>query len=292
MIKKSFTLANLLLITLAAYLGVGIFYKTLEARLITAPPPKTAVKPLQMVTKEERIHPESYYQPIMDRNLFKTKAAVAPVKKAPQINLEALKQTQLQLRLWGTVAGKKEGAYAVIEETKARKQNLYRVGDTIQNAKIKMIYRERVVLSVNGKDEILEIEKIQGGKARTSLASAARPSSSASSTRATRAQRITLKRSLIEDSIQDITKLMTQVQITPHLEDGVPAGLSLSNIKPNSIFRRMGLRNGDVLTGVDGQSIQSVDDALRLYDNLKSADSVQVQLKRRGRDKAIEYRIK
>jgi general secretion pathway protein C len=72
----------------------------------------------------------------------------------------------------------------------------------------------------------------------------------------------------------------------------VPDGLALSNIQPNSIFRRMGLRNGDVLKGVDGQEIQSVDDALRLYDNLKTADTVMVELKRRGREKSIEYRVR
>jgi general secretion pathway protein C len=85
---------------------------------------------------------------------------------------------------------------------------------------------------------------------------------------------------------------MTQVQIRPHMENGVPAGLALSSIKPNSIFRRMGLRNGDVITGVDGREISSVDDALRLVDNLKSASTVSVQLKRRGRQKDIEYHIR
>jgi general secretion pathway protein C len=76
------------------------------------------------------------------------------------------------------------------------------------------------------------------------------------------------------------------------MEDGIPAGLSLSRIKPNSIFRRMGLRNGDVITGVDGNEISTVDDALRLVDNLRSSSTLSVQLKRRGRDKTIEYRIR
>jgi general secretion pathway protein C len=90
----------------------------------------------------------------------------------------------------------------------------------------------------------------------------------------------------------DMASLMTQVQISPHMEDGVPAGLSLSSIKPNSIFRRMGLRNGDVITGVDGAEISSVDDALKLVDNLKSSSNLSVQLKRRGREKNIEYSIR
>ncbi|MEJ2639693.1 MAG: PDZ domain-containing protein, partial [Desulfosarcinaceae bacterium] len=245
-------------------------------------------------------------------DLFKTKAVAAPTpEKKSELNLAALEQTQLKLKLWGTVSppegaagetseeASSEGdsgadAYAVIEDTALRQQNLYRKGDTVQNATVKAILRERVVLTVGGKDEILEMEKLEGGPGgpvRRSLGSQS-VSARAASSSPRRAQRITLRRSLIEDSIRDITKLMTQVKITPHMEDGVPSGLALSNIRPNSIFRRMGLRNGDVLMGVDGQQIQSVDDALRLYENLKTADNVMVDLKRRGREKSIEYRVR
>ena len=302
MTTRILTIVNLLCLTAAAYLGVSLFYKALDRRIATTPVVTAAVRPQ---AKEARVRPkaESHYRLILDRNLFKTKAVAAPVpEKKETLNLEALEQTKLKLKLWGTVAPPEAvdqdqdtdaKAYAVIEDTTLRKQNLYRKGDSIQNASVKAILWEKVILTVNGKDEILEMEKLvsgKGGPIRRSASSSV--SARSSSSGATRAQRITLKRSLIEDSIQDITKLMTQVKITPHMEDGVPNGLALSNIQPNSIFRRMGLRNGDVLMGVDGQQIQSVDDALRLYDNLKTADNVKVDLKRRGREKAIEYRVK
>ena len=97
---------------------------------------------------------------------------------------------------------------------------------------------------------------------------------------------------MINEAMQDISKLMTEITIQPHLEDGQPAGLALQNIQPNSVFRRMGLRNGDVLMGVDGQEIRSVDDALKLYQNLKDSDNVNVQLKRRGQERTINYNIR
>lgn len=75
-------------------------------------------------------------------------------------------------------------------------------------------------------------------------------------------------------------------------KNGQSDGLAVSNIQPNSIFRRMGLRNGDILVGVDGQNFKSVDDALRLYDNLKTSDNVSVQIKRRGRLRTIDYNVR
>ena len=73
--------------------------------------------------------------------------------------------------------------------------------------------------------------------------------------------------------------------------DGGADGLILSSIKPGSIFRKMGLRNGDILTGVDGEKIESVDNALAFYEKLKLSSHIALQLKRRGQLKTIEYNI-
>ena len=97
---------------------------------------------------------------------------------------------------------------------------------------------------------------------------------------------------MIDEAMGDVSKLMTEIAIVPHMEDGQPAGLAMSKIKPNSIFRRMGLRNGDILKGVDGQEIRSVDDALKLYENLKEASSVNVQILRMGQQYNIDYNIR
>jgi general secretion pathway protein C len=54
----------------------------------------------------------------------------------------------------------------------------------------------------------------------------------------------------------------------------------------------MGLRNGDVLVAVDGQALTSVDQAYKLYEDLKTSDTASVQINRRGRSTNIEYRIR
>ena len=188
--------------------------------------------------------------------------------------------------------GNDRGDYAVIEDVKARKQNLYRQGDAIQTATLKQIFREKVVLTVDGKDEILQMQKMESGKGGSRRIGSSAQETLASTGGTVRAQRISLRRSYIEQAMTDMATLMTQVQIRPHMEDGIPSGLALSSIKPNSIFRRMGLRNGDVITGVDGREISSVNDALGLVENLQNASNVSVQLKRRGREKNIEYSIR
>ncbi len=292
MIQKSFIITNLLIVVLGVYVAVGIFYGRLESLLQTQPTvPDFQVQSQKFASPTQ--NPESHYQLIVTRNLFDLKDTDKKDEGEPGVDVDSLARTTLNLKLWGTISGSDQEAYAVIEDTSSREQNLYHKGDEIQNATIKMILREKVVLSFRGKDEVLEMERLEepgaGGSSSLSRTSA---SSSRYSSGSMPSQRITLQRSMIEDSIRDINKLMTQVKIMPHLENGQPSGLSVSNIQPNSIFRRMGFRNGDIIMGVDGEQIQSVDDALKLYQNLTNADGVQVQLKRRGRERTLDYSIR
>jgi len=290
--KRYFTIANIFLIAMGSYFSVNAFYKVATAPFDHALPSSVATK--QVVSpKDVTRHPLSYYMPVTERNLFNTKTETA---QQPKLNIETLKPTDLKLKLFGTVTGDKNKAYAVIEETEKRRQNLYRVGDTIQNASIKMILREKVVLRVNGKDEILGIEEVSSGSRDSG-----RPSSIANRRSQKRrpfkrsstadSQNITLDRSKIESAVKNVNDLMKNVRIQPHFTDGQPDGFKLSGVRPNSFFSNMGLKSGDVITGVDGKKIESVDDAFMLYQGLQSSSNIQLQLKRKGRQKNINYKI-
>jgi general secretion pathway protein C len=286
-IQRTILIINLAIIALGAYFGVGLFYKISAYQLRTEKTP-TAAQDTAVATKRTGQRPFGDYRPILTRDLFETSKTPIPAAAKKEVNLDDMEQTKLNLKLWGTVTGSEEQAYAVIEDTQKRQQNLYRVGDSIQNAIVKMIRRAKVVLQVDGRDEVLAMEEIKQGSSRSSSRSArSRPSRSVG-----RTQRVSMKRSMINDAISDVTKLMTQVKIQPHMENGQPDGLAISNIKPNSIFRRMGLRNGDILKKVEGQDIRTVDDALRLYDSMKTADRVSVEIERRGSLRTIDYNIR
>jgi general secretion pathway protein C len=290
--KRVFFLAQLLLLTLIAFFSVKFFYNIMVARLelSPAPPPAEAIAARETA---EATHPVSFYRSIARRDLFQTRKE--PEKPAPQaVDIASLKQTDLNLKLWGTVSGEPESAFAVIEETAKREQDLYMIGDSVQNALVKMILREKVVLTVNGKDEILTMEdkpKVPGAPGRPPIPRAPSALAPAGPSAASSPEGITLRRNEIENAVQDIAQLATQVTIRPYMEQGKANGLILTGIKPDSIFRRMGLRNGDILMGVNGAPIESVDDALKLYENLRTAPSVSVQMKRRGQVKTIDYSI-
>jgi len=155
-----------------------------------------------------------------------------------------------------------------------------------------MILRGKVVLRVGDKDEILTME--ESSSRRASLEEEA--SSSRRGRRPSRASgrsaSITVRRSDVQDALKNINTLLSQVRIRPHFKDGKADGLALSNIKGNSIFAKLGLRDGDVVRGVNNRPIRSPDDIVSFYNKLTSASRISLQINRRGQDSTINYRIR
>jgi len=286
--KRLFLLVDLVLIALAVYLGVQGIYRVVASRLDTLPPTSTA-QSASVAIQQADLPPYSEYRAIAQRNLFKT--VTGSEKANEDVVLDNLEETELKLKLWGTFASDApERSFAIIEDENKREQNVYKIDDTIQNATVKMILAEKVVLSVSGSDEVLQLQK-RTGSSSTSLGRTTAYVRSTAATSSVQTTRISLRRSQVENAMENLSDLMTQVTVNYQNKDGVE-GLSLSNIKPNSIFRRMGLRNGDVLVAVEGQPLTNADQALQLYENLKSSDSASVEINRRGRSRIIQYRIR
>ena len=275
--KRYFLVLNIFLIVVAGYFSIKIFYR-LIAEDINNINLIGDTKIEKISYKEDENHKNlSYYSPIVERDLLKTKKNDKILKD--KIKLETLKHTDLKLSLWGTVtADDKQTAYAVIEEQKAKKQSLYKVGDKIQNAAVKMIFREKVVLSVNGRDEILEIEKLSENK---------KTDKSVLKSNVLHRPDKKFNRLQTEKAFKKDNNLMKQANIKPYFEKGKINGIILTRIKPDSLFHKMGLENGDIIKGVDGEHIESVDDIQEFYKSLKASPDVQLQIKRKGEHKNI-----
>lgn len=86
--------------------------------------------------------------------------------------------------------------------------------------------------------------------------------------------------------------LLRQARVRPHYKNGSPDGFIISRIKPKSLFRKLGLRNGDIIKEINGEQIDSMDEAMAMYQNLVSSNSIDIKLKRRGKDRVINYSIR
>ena len=169
-----------LLASLLAVAGVELFYQGLEKRMLPEDKVKTEAAPVQ--TKNEvaknPVQPPtgkktaakasapaknkavqkttSDYSIIVTRKLFGAMKQEKAEKPKPEA---VLTTTTLDLTLLGTVTGKDDVQRAVILDKKARTQDLYYNGDAIGPALIKKVERGKVILTIDGKDEVLLMQE-------------------------------------------------------------------------------------------------------------------------------------
>jgi general secretion pathway protein C len=290
MTKLYYTVFNLVALSLIIYIGVDIFYRTARSRVIDAKTSGVAMQQAPDIEPHKK-PPFSDYRIITDRNLFGSHEKASGDIKEEEV--EGLEPTSLRVALLGTVSGDKKNARAVIEETDKRKQGLYKVGDSIQDAVVKRILREKVILRVGDKDEILTMKEPSSPQEPPASRRAGRDARRRLSQRtSTRGSTITIRRSDIQESIKDINQLLSQARIQPHYKDGNSDGLAISRIKRGSIFSKLGLRNGDVVQEINGSSLTRPEDILSMYEKLKSGDQASLKITRRGRQKTLNYKFR
>jgi general secretion pathway protein C len=217
---------------------------------------------------------------ILDRNLFGAQLAgdVQVVdEKERDVPLTA---TKLPLRLLGTAAASQvERSRAAIEDEKTRKHMVVAVGDRLEGhsrVRVDAIERTRVILDNAGRPE--ELALFDEPKTRP-----ARPARRASPRQARRAARAEsgdklgdrLKALSGEDG-QGISRLLSQARIVPNYVDGEMTGMKVDAIKDDSLFQRVGLVNGDVITEVNGIVIDRPEAASAIFDELASADTIDI----------------
>jgi len=160
---------SFILATLLAAGGVELFYRSLGSLMTTddAQPGQTNLPTLgaaslglpplpgspakSMTAKED-------YSIISSRNLF-GKAQSKNSTKTASKKEPVLTTTSLDLVLLGTVTGKAGDKRAFIRDKKNKNQDIYYKGDAIANALIKDILRGKIILTFNGKDEVLLMEE-------------------------------------------------------------------------------------------------------------------------------------
>lgn len=277
---------NLVALSITIFIGVDVFYKILFAKIGNIERDSTEIL-FKSDLKHNKRFPVSYYRNITDRNIFKSTDTGDKAKEKQEIiDVKTLEHTSLKISLVGTVVGDRKNTFAVIKEKNKKKQELYREGDTIQGALIKDIFRGKIVLRVGDRDEILTIEEDRASRTEKQ-APGPKPSATVE-----KEGTVVVSKSDVEDSFKNVHELLSQVRVRPHFRDGRPDGLAISSIKAGSFFAKLGLRNGDVVQGVDGKSIKSPDDVLDIYTKLKSASQVELQIRRRGKSKKINYEFR
>jgi general secretion pathway protein C len=273
-------IANAALFTLCCFLAANTANAIFAALLSQSPALAVELRPHsgpQNRTWNDR-------QQITQRNLFHS-ATLSTAGNTPAAPTdEELKETELPLKLWGTIAADNPDlSWASVEETgRGGAISAVRVGDKIQSATIVGIERRRIVLLENGNRRSLSLD--DEDVASTSLAKTKRkkPSTRSTTARADRRKSARAKREetakKTKSPVGNPSSLYSQARIVPKIdpETNVVTGLQLSAIQAGSIFEDVGIKNGDVITEIAGVPVSDIGDSTKIMAALTDPDEVEI----------------
>ena len=292
-----FLALQLALVAGIVLMGLSIFQKQRAIKDEAALKPPPASTPKRGRKLRDQTKPFTHYRIIARRNLFRTPKVDKSAQAA--IDIEALKPTELKLKLWGTITGEDGMTRAVIEDQTKRRQEFYRAGEEVSTAKVKMILREKVILSVKGEDQILEIEKPSGrrtaGPPRAVRPSpggarqqAARPAVSRSPARR---RTVRLKLSRLGEISENPEDWNNYAAAAPYEGDAGDSGLMLNRITPSSPLRRLGIRNGDIILNLNDQPVGELGDLFKSLTEISAGDEMRLKIKRRGKTRELDFKF-
>ena len=89
---------------------------------------------------------------------------------------------------------------------------------------------------------------------------------------------------------ENLTQLTEVIRPTPYLVDGQPAGYRVYPGRNKRQFAALGLRPGDLIKDIDGQSLTDPTQAMQIFESLGTADQVTVTVERNGQDQSLVLR--
>jgi len=267
-------------ITVVMYALVGIFYDVVSIKLMGKSIAKLA-QGRTMPAASFQKQPADYYAVIPQRNLFGSTDKAAADKKPEAAKPEGILDLSTLLVVKGTVAGTGKDGFAVIEEKAKNKQSLYKVGNVVAGAKLIKITRNAVTFQIDNQEKVLRMMETQIAPLLTP-----RP---VQQTAPSRSGPMVINRNDVDASLKDMGALMSQAQIRPYYTAGAPDGFMITNIRPGSLYEKVGLTEGDVIQGAGDRRLLTAEDWTFLYNSMKAGSSLTLRIKRGEAEENLSY---
>ncbi|MGQ0508193.1 MAG: type II secretion system protein GspC [Myxococcaceae bacterium] len=204
----------------------------------------------------------------------------------------------LRVRLLGTLlASKPEWSIASLQDAVTMRTQTYMVDDEVQGAKVLEIERTKVIILRGGRREYIDNEAGSGEGAAPPPPVATKPSepvasATGSGIRAVSENEYEVPKAEIDKTLSNLNDVAMQARIVPAFKDGVATGFKLFSIRPDSIYTKIGVQNGDVIRRINGFDLNSPEKALEVYTKLKEANRIDIEIERNGAVTKKTYNIR
>jgi type II secretion system protein C len=246
---------------------------------------------------------QDQYKIILDRNIFDSKEAPAPVveteasTETPNLDGPAVK-SNLNVKLLSTFSvgsGTDQRSTATVQPGGQGAADVYTVADEKQfspGVKITKILPDRIEFVNGGRLEYVEIERLAATGVNTASPLSKLEGTAPGSKVAKQTDgKFVVDQAEIDNALNNLDKLFTEVRAVPNFVAGKAAGIKLLSMTPTSLFAKLGLQRGDVLEQINGVDID-MKRGFDIFNQLKGEKRITINLQRNGQKQTLDYEIR
>lgn len=213
-------------------------------------------------------------------NLFGQPSSSTSIKPV----VKKVVKSALNIKLLGTVVAGENSAAVIAVQGSPQEKAVF-IGSMIQSGvKLHSVEADAVIVDRNG-----NLEKIVMVKSGQLASTPMTPSLQLNrSVRPVTGSMIN-QQAMPAVASAEFLQLLSQARVTPHFANGKADGFLVNNIVPDSIYAKAGLRNGDVVRKVNGQTINNAQQAMAMYQALQNGGGLEVELLRAGQVQQLHY---
>jgi len=193
------------------------------------------------------------------------------------------------VKLKGTAVTGLFKSIAIVEDTVKQENYWYKAGDTLCGVKIIEIRRGAMVLEKDGKRYLFGLPEgsleVGNGRDRSLQDEAVPPGKMTGENK----WEVDLDAAIA--MLAQASQVMKEARIRPYFAIGRAAGIRVDRIKEESVIGKMGIRDGDVIKGVNGFELMSPKTIFEAYRKYKDRNLIELQLLRGDKPVTLSYNI-
>lgn len=236
------------------------------------------------------------YKEILERDLFRlSKADPTAVDDEAIMSTKRPGTTGLQFRLLGTITGSEKLARAVIEDIESNVQGVYATGESIQGARIEKIERNRIVLLGRDGQEVLDLHVAMRDTASPEgevKSVVAEDQSGSEVVKVVSPTEREIDRKAFASKVGRMDAVLKSVKFSPHVVDGKAEGLRITDLEGLNVASYIGLRNGDIVQGLNGQTITNRRKAFQVLRRAQTLPSSDIEFLRGSEKKTLSLKMR
>lgn len=225
------------------------------------------------------------------------------VKKIKPIKKKVVKKKEYKLNsniiLKAIYSSNDNSGWIIIGEKSSKKTYMLSIGEEFKDFKLQLVYKNYAIFTKNNKEYRLDLLSEKDKKANyTTKKSVFRKktqnikSKELNSIKQEDENQFTLKRTLINNYTKNLKKIWRDIAIDDYKQNGILTGFKIRRINKNSVFAKLGLRDGDIIKSVNNIKMTSYSNAFSVYKKLGKTKDLSFSILRGNNEMELEYEIK